>query len=66
MAVNRTPLRKPGARERRGLQNILSEMETIAYDMRTYRNHDETRRADDIFAGLRWIDAAIKAAGSTA
>jgi hypothetical protein len=56
-------LRSPGARERRGLQTILFEMETAAHDMRSYKNPDERKRAADIFAGLGWIDKAIAAAG---
>ena len=60
-------MRRPGKREARGLQAILSEMETAAQDMRSYPGRDEKKRADDIFAGLRWIDAVIaKATGSAA
>jgi len=60
-----TPLRKPGKREMRGLYAIRAEMDATAHDMRSYRNADERKRAEDIFAGLRWIDAAIaKATGS--
>lgn len=59
-------LRKPRSREARGLSAILSEMKAMANDMRTYRNTDEKSRAQDIFAGLRWINAAIaKAEGRT-
>lgn len=61
----RTPMRKPGARERRGLDAIRSEMDTAAHDMRTYRTAAERKRADDIFAGLRWLDAAIDKAEGT-
>ena len=53
------PMRKPGKRELRGLSEIRNEMDTAAHDMRSYRNPDEKKRADDIFAGLHWIDAAI-------
>jgi hypothetical protein len=62
MAVNERErgLRKPGAKQRRGLNSILLEMDTIVADMRTYRDADEKRRAADIVAGLEWIDAAIK------
>ncbi len=60
-------LRKPGKREKRGLSLITAEMETAAQDMLGYKNPDEKKRAADIFAGLRWIDAAItKATGSAA
>lgn len=52
-------MRKPGARERRGLDAICSEMDAAAHDMRTYKSADERKRADDIFAGLRWLDEAI-------
>ena len=65
MSAQHTPMRKPGARELRGLNAIRSEMDAAAQDMRTYRRADERKRAEDIFAGLRWLDAAIaKAAGS--
>lgn len=65
-AAKHTPgLRKPGKRELRGLRAIASEMEAAADDMRGYHNANERKRAEDIFAGLRWIDAAIaKATGS--
>lgn len=68
MNTKHTPgvMRKPRARELRGLFAITSEMEEAANDMRMYRSADERKRADDIFAGLRWIDAAIaKATGAT-
>ena len=52
-------LRKPGKREMRGLSAIRSEMDAAAHDMLTYRNADEHKRAEDIFAGLRWLDVAI-------
>lgn len=61
MTVRHTPglMRKPGKREARGLLAIRSEMEAAADDMRTYRDPDEKKRAGDIYAGLRWIDAAV-------
>lgn len=65
--TKRTPgsMRKPGKREMRGLYAIRAEMDAAAHDMRSYHNTDERKRADDIFAGLRWLDAAIaKATGS--
>lgn len=61
------PMRKPGKREARGLSAIRSEMDAAAHDMRGYHNAAERKRAEDIFAGLRWIDAAIdKATGAAA
>lgn len=69
VSAQHTPrrMRKPGKREARGLSAILSEMDTAAHDMRGYPGRAEKKRADDIFAGLRWIDAAIdKATGSAA
>lgn len=65
MSAKNTPMRKPGAREMRGLSAICSEMDAAAQDMRTYRSTDERKRAEDILSGLRWLDAAIaKATGS--
>jgi hypothetical protein len=68
MSAQHTPgakLRKPTAREQRGLANIRTEMQTIAEDMSTYKSREERQRGRDILAGLEYIKAAIaQATGS--
>ncbi len=59
MNTQHTPMRKPGKREARGLTLIRGEMEAMADGMRAYKNPDETKRAEDIYAALRWLRAAI-------
>jgi hypothetical protein len=57
-----TKLRKPSASAERGLKNILTEMQTIAEDMSTYRSKEERQRGRDILAGLAYIERAIQLA----
>lgn len=59
-------LRKPGARVKRGLSSIHSEMSTMADDLAGNPLPELRQEAADIRAALAYIDAAIAAAtGST-
>jgi len=55
-------IRKPGAQQLRGLNKIAMEVETTIADMRCYHNADESRRADDLAAGLEYLLKIINAA----
>ena len=59
-------LRKPGARVKRGLSSIHSEMGAVADAKASERDPDARREAKDIRAALRYIDVAIaRATGAT-